>query len=60
MKIIKRGTPPEKKVIRFTCKNCKSELEAFVSEGRYEGSCRNESYLVFKCLICNKDCWVEQ
>jgi RNase P subunit RPR2 len=56
MKIIKRGTPPEDKKIRWTCKHCGSILEAKQSEGRTVHD-RDGTMIEFTCPVCERKGW---
>lgn len=56
MRILKRGKLPEEKEYTAKCSYCSTEFLFTRGEARYE-SHRNESYLVVKCPLCNKDCW---
>lgn len=54
MKIIQRGPKPVDKVARFQCHECKSVLEAPMSEGRFApGMMGVGNYYCFTCPVCN-------
>lgn len=52
MRVVHRACPPEEKLIQFTCDNCKSTLEARVSEGHKICDTRDGNYREFRCEVC--------
>lgn len=56
MRILKRGKLPEEVEYTTKCLNCSTEFSFIKVEAKYE-SHRNESFLIVKCPLCNKDCW---
>lgn len=57
MKIISQGKPPEIKYT-FTCRKCKTVAIADRNEGRYVEDQRDGDAIVFKCPVCDNECWV--
>lgn len=55
MKLIKRGEPPEDKIIKLICSNCKSEFEAQHKELQCFSDFRNGFYYVWRCTVCKKE-----
>lgn len=60
MRIIKNGLDP--KPYRWTCRECKSLIEAQRSEGRevVDPRGRREALVVFVCPICQHEQWVSE
>ena len=58
MKIIKRGQIPEEKVVRFTCRNCDSVMEATRNEYTVHNH-RNETILSILCPVCTADVYAD-
>ena len=53
IRVIKRGTPPAKKIYTGTCFHCGTVCEAEQGDLAYS-SHRNEDYYNHDCPVCNK------
>ena len=55
VKVIKRGTPPQYKSYLFTCNNCRSELQAKMSEftRTKDNQPGQRQMLRIICPVCN-------
>lgn len=58
MKILKRGTPPEKRPYQTTCRICKTEFEFEEREGSVVYDQRDGNYVQIKCPVCRHHCMV--
>lgn len=54
IKIIKRGLPPEERIIRATCQHCKSLLEFSLKDANVTHDQRDGSTAEVICPVCNK------
>ena len=52
MKIIKKGTPPDKEIFRGTCHYCKTEVEFERGEGTYRSCQKDGDWCEVKCPVC--------
>lgn len=60
IEIIRKGKIPEDKKFRYTCSRCQTIFEFKASEAKLEATCRNESFRVIKCPLCNRECCVDE
>lgn len=52
VKIIKRGTPPDTKPRKATCRDCGTKIEFAVKEAKYVSDQRDGDILQIKCPVC--------
>lgn len=52
MKILKQGTPPEKRVFTATCNYCKTEIEFEQGEAKRVNDQRDGDFLSIPCPTC--------
>lgn len=52
MKIIKDGKPPENKIHRTNCRNCRTRFEFAAREAKYISDQRDGDFLQIACPTC--------
>lgn len=57
MTILKKGTLPQDKRYRATCRTCKTEVEFAQIEAERRHDMRDGDALVVKCPVCNGEIW---
>ena len=53
MKILKRGTLPEERILNATCRKCQTEFEFAQSETTTVHDQREGDYLSIRCPLCS-------
>ena len=54
MKIIKKGSLPEEKVKRITCRKCSTVFEFQLNEARYNIDQRDGDFYSIDCPLCKE------
>jgi len=59
IKVIKKKTPPNDKILQGDCTNCRSTLQFTRKDVSWESSPKNESYYKFKCPVCKNAIYLD-